>query len=237
MAARSAYAAKNALGERCCLPICPGYRLESGSDHCPGLDSMGRTDTGHGRSPTGFCRSRQQRGGCGSHGNRRNRGRCGVLARLGHDCPRDGNEVVARKIQLLCPLSLTAQFANVDMLTPVLIDPKRPRSRLILGNVTMPRENRVTRGGDVQRRQIRRLENKGGRFMRSGRDASPERCARNPLWIAVPLCTMTATSTAGSSSPSTVLASSQALGLLPMIDRTVAAVATRSRQELMPLRA
>jgi hypothetical protein len=110
-AARSAYAAKNALGERCCLPICPGYRLESGSDHCPGLDSMGRTDTGHGRSPTGFCPSRQQRGGCGSHGTR-HRGRRGVLARLGHDCPRDGNEVVARKIQLLCPLSLTAQFAN-----------------------------------------------------------------------------------------------------------------------------
>ncbi len=42
---------------------------------------------------------------------------------------------------------------------------------------------------------------------------------------------------AGSSGPSTVLASSQALGLIPMIDRTVAAVATRSRQELMPLRA
>jgi hypothetical protein len=35
-----------------------------------------------------------------------------VLARLGHDCPRDVIEVVARKIQLLCPLSLTAQFAN-----------------------------------------------------------------------------------------------------------------------------
>jgi hypothetical protein len=64
------------------------------------------------RPSSGFCRSRQQRGGCGSHGNRRNRGRRGVLARLGHDCPRDVNEVVARKIQLLWPLSLTAQFAN-----------------------------------------------------------------------------------------------------------------------------
>ena len=44
------------------------------------------------------------------------------------------------------------------------------------------------RRGDVQRRQIRRLENEGGRFMRRcerGRDAGPQRCAHQDDAIAV----------------------------------------------------
>ena len=54
--------------------------------------------------------------------------------------------------------------------------------------------------------------------------------------IAAPRCRMHATTIAAGISPRTVCASSQALGLIPSIDRTTAAVASKSRQfEIPPL--
>jgi hypothetical protein len=105
-AARSAYAAKNALGERCCF----GWKAARiiarvwipWGELIRGMDDLRR----------GSAVAASSEAVADHAGNRRNRGRRRVLARLGHDCPRDVIEVVARKIQLLCPLSLTAQFAN-----------------------------------------------------------------------------------------------------------------------------